>query len=830
MSDFDRLDPEIKPVNYDIFFEPDLKKFEFKGVEVITVKSGKRVKQLRLNSKDLKIEQAWVNNESATVKLDGKNEIAVLTFKKPLEKINKVKLAFSGKNSEIHGFYKSSYRVDGEQRYMLSTQFEPADARSAFPCFDEPSFKATFNLSLLVEEELMVISNTVIEKSEKIKGKKLVVFKKTPVMSSYLLYFGIGEFEKIEGFSGRTKVSVYVTPGKIGYAKLPLDYALKALKLYEKYFGLKYQLEKLDLIGIPDFSAGAMENWGAITFRETALLCNDKTPISERQGIANTIVHELAHQWFGDLVTMKWWDDLWLNESFATFMSYKIVDEMFPEWDTMLRYMNGIVAGAFSADSLKSTHAINCVVKRPGDIDELFDDISYEKGGSILKMIEGYLGEETFRLALHDYLTRHAYGNASKEDLWNSFMKEAVKRRIQFNTGMISQWIDKPGHPVIMVEPSENGFYLKQELFTLLKNGSGNWNIPVQYKTDKGEGRIVVKKEGSFIKSKAEWVKLNLNGAGFYRVFYSKPLLEKLGAAFRQGRISTLDAWSLENDLFVQARTGRVKLTEYLDFVRKFFMNSEYPLNSSVSNHLAWFFVMTYGERNGESVKSLVIDFHERMLEKIGWDKRKGERNINTILRGKAVASLGLAGNEKALKKASDVFELAFNGRKCDPDLKAAAYALKSWAGNSKLLGKMIEKYEKEDFPEESARLLNSMGMIGDVKALSEALDYSQTERVRLQDSFRIPMFASGNPEGKKLIWGWTRKNWKILERKNKMGTHSLHHYVDNLSGLSDRKSLREVEVFFKKNKRGDIKRAVVQVIERINANINFRKANDLQV
>lgn len=824
-----RLDYRVIPVDYNIYLEPDLVKFKFKGVEKIKLKVAEKTRKIRLNSKGLSIEKAWINGVKAGFEFNEKNEEVVFECSKHFSGNVELKIEFNGKNGELHGFYKSSYVNKGREKHLLSTQFEPADARAAFPCFDEPAFKATFNLSVLIEKNLTAISNTEIKKNYRLNGKKLVVFEQTPKMSTYLLYLGVGEFEHIEGRNGKTKISVYVTPGKLGFAKLPLNYAAKALRLYEEYFGLDYQLKKLDLIGIPDFSAGAMENWGAISFRETSLLCDESTPISDRQNIANTIVHELAHQWFGDLVTMKWWDDLWLNESFATFMSFKMVDRMMPEWDTMLRYLNSIVSSAFAADGLESTHPVNCEVKSPGEIDELFDEISYEKGGSILRMIEDFIGKEAFRSALHYFLKKHSYGNASKEDLWGFFEKEAFKRGVKFTSGMVRQWIEKPGYPVVEVEKTKEGFSISQKRFTLLKNMDDYWEIPLHYSTETREGSIVLNKKSLTIKEESDWIKLNLNQAGFYRVFYSSDILKNIGMAFLEKKVSTVDFWGVENDLFVQARTGRVKLKEYLNFVDEFCMDSagDYPLNSSVSNHLNWFFTMTYNEKPFfDEIKRIFVLFHERMLEIIGWERKSNERNINTILRSKALASLGMAGHEKALKKTDLIFSQAFNNRKTDSDLKSVSYALKAWTGRLDLFNKMVKKYEIEEIPEENARLLNSMGMFGKKEILSKALSYSQSRKVKLQDSFRIPLFASGNPIGKDLIWSWTKKNWRELEKKNKIGINSLHHYVDELSVLSGEKTVKEVEQFFKKNSRDDIKRAIMQTIERIKANTKFKSVN----
>src|SRR3989344_4181595 len=309
------------------------------------------------------------------------------------------------------------------------------------------------------------------------KNKKITKFQTTPKMSTYLLYLGVGKFEYLENNSSRVKIRVYTVPGKKNLGKMALDYAQRFLDYFDNYFGIKYPLPKCDFIAIPDFSSGAMENWGAITFREIVLLGDEKTSVANKEYIAEVIAHELAHQWFGNLVTMKWWDDLWLNESFATFMAQKAVSEVFPEWEYDLRFYEDILESALSADSLKSTHSISVPIKHVKDVSQIFDRISYEKGCSVLHMLESYIGNESFRKGLTIYLKNHEYSNAVKEDLWNALAESSKNKNV---TKLMSAWVNKPGYPIVNVENNK----LTQKRFLLSEESKGTWPIPIQYITE----------------------------------------------------------------------------------------------------------------------------------------------------------------------------------------------------------------------------------------------------------------------------------------------------------------------------------------------------------
>ncbi|MGI0100597.1 MAG: M1 family metallopeptidase, partial [Candidatus Micrarchaeaceae archaeon] len=448
------LGDNVIPMEYILEFEPDFRTFRYKGKCTIKVLIKKPTNKIALNSAELAIRDARVTSgkdiQDASIRTSAKDETLLLVLKRPAKGKAELCIEFDGTNNDgMYGFYRSRYLNNGKEGYILTSQFEPADARKAFPCFDEPEFKAVFSLSFIVDSNLEAISNMPIKNTKALGSKKRITFYTTPRMSTYLLYLAVGKFEYNTSKYRNMMFRVITVPGRGKNTKMPMDFGKRFLKFYESYFGIDFPLPKMDLIAIPDFSAGAMENWGAITFREIELLGDEKaTSTAVKQRIAEVIAHELAHQWFGDLVTMRWWDDLWLNESFATFMATKAVDSVFPEWEFGLQDSVGILSTALAADQYMSTHPINVRVSEPSEINEIFDSISYDKGGSVLAMLEDYAGKEAFRKGLHAYLGKHAYSNATKYDLWDAI--EAITRKIDKNTKfskVAKDWIDKTGYP-----------------------------------------------------------------------------------------------------------------------------------------------------------------------------------------------------------------------------------------------------------------------------------------------------------------------------------------------------------------------------------------------
>lgn len=821
------LPPHIIPSHYSLRIEPDFTHFHFSGQAAITIAIEKSSSVIRLHAKELEIHRAVVvdgNKEyEAVVRHNTSQEQVALQFPQQLRGKVQLILTFQGiHHDKMYGFYHSRYRQHGKEQHLLTTQFEAANARAAFPCFDEPALKATFEVTLIIPQRLTAISNMPIQETQVLpSGKKRVVFSRTRRMPTYLLYMGVGNFKAIHTMLGKVTLSVITTPDKIRYARLPLQYAKTFLTFFEQYFRIPYPLPKLDMIAIPDFASGAMENWGAITFREIALLGDKNTSVFVKQNIAITLAHELAHQWFGNLVTMGWWDDLWLNESFATFMSYKAVHAAFPAWELPLQYFEDTIADALNADQMLSTHPINVRVKTPGEVDEIFDRISYDKGGSVLHMVEDYVGRETFRKGLTAYLHGHAYANATKDDLWNS-LKRAHHQALL--PAIVHSWITQAGYPVVKVVPRKNGYVLQQRRFTVVPNRSmQRWRIPLTYEPTRGRQKRLLLASSPLVITSI--FKLNAGQAGFYRAEYDRDHLRELGECIQQRKVGLLDAAGIEDDFYSLMLAGKYTLREYLTFVERYCLHADYPLNGGISNHLGALFFLLSRHRAEGDVRRISLIFHQGLLQQLGWERKSTEKNTATMLRSMAISSLGILGERTVLQEAARKCIDVKRGKAVDANIRGVVYSLAAWQGNRETFSYLLTRYRKEKIPEENRKLLRALGMFRQEMLQKKALELSQSKVVRLQDSIMLPMTIAGNPAaGEEMLWSWTKKNWRLLQQRYSSGAHMLPYIVHNLSGSSSRILQREIKTFFsrKQHQRDDIKQAIRQTLERIEVNVRF--------
>src|SRR5690349_9873766 len=490
-----RLPREIVPTRYDLRLEPDLTNATFLGLATITLTVVQSTTVIVLNALELVIDSAVAEDsqgqrERATIDMDESLQRCRLTVPRPMAPGEwRLHLAFRGTlNDTLRGFYRSTYKDKrGTMQTMAATQFEATDARRAFPCWDEPDFKAVFSITLVLDRALTAVSNSAVS-SEAIEGEKKVVrFADTIKMSTYLVAFIVGRIEATAPtFVGKTPLRLWTVPGKSHLTGFGQDIAAASLQFFEHYYGIPYPSEKLDLLAIPDFASGAMENLGAITFRETALLVDQQTGThAELERVADVVAHENAHMWFGDLVTMSWWNGLWLNEAFATFMEMLAVDAWKPEWKRWDSF--GISrAAAFSVDGLASTRPIEYPVRAPKDADAMFDILTYEKGASVLRMLEQHIGPTVFRDGVRQYLRTHAYDNADTKDLWTALGTVASQPVPELMNG----WIFQPGFPLVTAEIHGSELRLSQQRFTYLAHTSTVeqlWQIPIQIRLAIGD-------------------------------------------------------------------------------------------------------------------------------------------------------------------------------------------------------------------------------------------------------------------------------------------------------------------------------------------------------
>ncbi|HEY8111206.1 MAG TPA: M1 family metallopeptidase [Candidatus Nitrosotenuis sp.] len=819
---------QASPIHYDLTFEPNLDDFTFSGKEIIDIKISKPTNTILLDSAELKINSCHIlsNNQkfNAKTKLDEKNESLTITIPRKISDTARIFINYTGiLNDRLVGFYRSQYKdKDGNPKYLATTQFEAADARRAFPCWDEPAAKATFGITLVTEKHHTAISNMNIL-SKKGFGKKTVYkFAKTPVMSTYLLYLGVGEFEYLSSKQGKVHYRIVTTKGNSKKGKFALDLCKKLVTSYENYFGIKYPLPKLDLIAVPDFASGAMENWGAITFRETILLYDPKTSSTQtKQYIAEVVSHELAHQWFGNLVTMEWWNDLWLNESFATFMATKFVDKFYPSWKLWDQFLEDTMNVAMGLDSLHSSHPIDVKVNKPSEIREIFDAISYDKGGCVLRMLENFVTEKNFRAGLRVYLKKFAYKNAKGDDLWNEIGTEA---KMPVRT-MINSWIKQVGFPLVDAKREKSKIILTQKRFVLERKGKekGLWHIPVSVTQGKTTKNKLVTKQYDTIQIDESDVLINSGRPGFYRVKYSTDLLDDLKNSVLQKSVSHVDRWALQNDLFALCVSGDDTAKNYLDFSKSYENEDDYITQSNVAGNLYALYNRTIEEPFNYEIKEITHDFLKIIFAKIGWDATKGEPHTNALLRGFMIGALGKLDDGEITAEAKKRFDAYLkNPQSLNPDIQDAVFSVVAWSGDSKTYQKMLGLYKKVKTQEEKLRFLGALCNFKDEKLLLRTLNFSQTRDVRSQN-MHVPIIrVAGNRYGKKIFWPWLKKNWKSLHKKVGVGSPLLNRIVASVSGVADASMEKEIKQFFKKNPTPGTERTLDQTLERIRIHTNL--------
>lgn len=833
-----RLPKSITPIKYRLQIQPDMEAFTFIGNEAIEIAIDKTVKQITLHSKDLEITDGWWQQGKTRIDIlktsyNVKSETATFNFAKSLPKgKGKLHLHFRGLIQEsLRGFYRSQYEYKGKTMRIATTQFEATDARRAFPCFDEPSHKAVFEVSLLIPKHLSAISNTIETAApqgvEHAPGYKVVKFAPTPKMSTYLLAYVVGEFEFIKT---RTKdgviIRLFTTPGKKHQAKFSLEVAKRSLEFLNSYFQVPYPLPGLDLIAIPDFAAGAMENWGAITFRESALLVDEKnTAFANRQQIAETVAHELVHQWFGNLVTMEWWTHLWLNESFASFMSYIVLDHLFPEWHIWTRFVMHDHANALQLDSLENTHPIEVEVHHPNQISEIFDAISYDKGASALRMLMHYIGPENFRNGLTYYLKKHSYKNTSSIHLWEAFEKVSGKPVSKF----MDKWVSKPGYPIVAVKEEKPGkLAVVQSRFSLADIKDRTiWPIPLQFELSKGKISDLElfnkPKQTITVSPEAQYIKANPQETGFYRTLYSPSLLAKLYEPIKNKEFSVTDRFGVIRDLFAIAKAGVVPTSAYLEFLQAYSKEDSYIVWTEILSGINEIYNLASGnlilqKKLAKYYRGLLKD----IAKKVGWEVEHKESQARSLLRSAVLAHYGLYGDLATLKKAQQLFAKRAS-RAIPPDLRAAVYSLTAKQGDIKTWNKFKESFVQEKLQEEQRRIGRGLVSFTNKTLLRKSLDFVLSGHVRSQDAPLLIASCLMSANNREVTWQWLQKNWETIHNRYH-DDHLIVRIVQSLSGFNSKAKAVEVAKFFKAHPVPAAQRAIKQVLEQIHLHAAWQK------
>jgi len=785
--------PPLNVKQYDLFIDLDFKQLCYTGRETIHMETEKNIV---LNAVGLEILRITVGEGKATYHQVGE-EITIETGK------------FAGSlNIEFRATIPDAlagiYRAQYDKTHIVTTHFEAAQARRMFPCIDRPDAKAQFKLTVRTDHDLTAISNMPVESTKPDGDKKIVSFQITPRMSTYLLYLGVGKFEENTARLAGTEITVATTPGKSTQTNYALEEARKAIKYFDEYFSIPYALPKIHLLAVPEFAMGAMENWGAITFRETRLLVDSGTSTKGRMQIALALAHELAHQWFGNLVTMKWWDDIWLNESFATFMSYKALDSYHPEWRVWTNFANGAprsetLVGALGRDCLKNTHPIQVPVESPDEIEQIFDAISYGKGAHVLQMIEAYVGEEAFREGVRRYLSDHSYSNATGDDFWLA-LEQASKKPVR---RIMTQWVHNSGYPLIKVSTRDESLVFNQERFLLQGHDeSAIWPVPII--TEINENRtttLLEREEQEVLVGPFKSLKVNPDRKCFYPTQYLD-LENKVWAS----DLSPFDRWGIAFDSFILLVSGRITFEQYLTTVEKF-ENEADPLPiQEISDQLSALWTLLPNK-----FSDITKRLHQVMLSAL--ERNKDEKSA--MLRGTVAGRLALFDNGFAAKLAADFSHY----NEVVPDMKSAvAMAYASYTNNYDVLLKAFRESTSDD---DKDRILQAMTCFTKRDILQKTLDLAMSGEVKRQDVIGVFAWSASNPLCRDLTWTCIKANIRTLQELYQ-STGILSGALFSIIPALGVGRASEVERFFEANPMPDAEVGIRAGIEKMRAYDQF--------
>ena len=842
-----KLPKEVLPTDYSVRIIPDIDKLTFAGTETVKLNVRSHVRQLVLNKLELKIEAASIDGTelpASAIKTDTKNELLTLALPSELATGgHTLTLRFAGKiNQQGQGLFYMHYQEQGSgaRKIMLGTQFEATDARRFFPCWDEPVFRARFQLTAVVPENWLAVSNMPIESEKKIDGGKEVRFAATPPMSSYLNVFVAGELDFIESRSGPTQLRVIATKGKAEMGRYALEATAQILQYYNDYFGVAYPLPKLDQIAIPGGFGGAMENWGGITYYESKLLFDPKSSSAEtKQDIYEVLAHEMAHQWFGDLVTMAWWDNLWLNEGFASWMGSKCTAHFNPQWEVWLRRefprdpsrRVGIAKEvAMEGDARSTTHPIQQPVATEIEANSAFDDITYKKGQSFLRMLESFLGEDVFREGICRYMTAHMYSNTTTVDLWNALSEASAKPVAEIAAG----WTEQPGLPVVKVKREQDGnVSLTQERFTVnFTNGSPlEWKIPLTYAVvgETPATLLMTRKLDSIRNVPPDRVlKLNVNGAGNYRVDYDEPSWKLLLGALKnlgiEDRVNLLsDAWAL-----VQAHRAPIAL--YFELEEKLPVSTNLAEREQIIHVLDYVNRLLSGSSEQEKFQRYARSLLRPTFDAVGWEARPDEQPATGNIRASLITALGNLNDPKIVATCRERFKAFLTDpESLSPDLRPAVFSVVGRYADEPTWNELHQLGFKTTSIEEKQNYYNALAAAMDPRLVKKALPIALTDELPTSRAvFLVSRVAreGGHPD---IAWDFARANMKaLLAKADALGANT---YAPSLfTFFSDHSRAEELRTYAKNSLPGASAPEVAKAVDEIEFRSEFKKRLTVQL
>jgi len=828
-----RLPLHVRPTAYDAILSVDLEGRRFAGTLRIDLTLAEPASEIVVHAAGLDVARARVRCGRADLDATGiavaaASETVVLRFAEAIPRGSAaLELGWTGRMTEgLRGLYPAGEGI-------AATQFEAADARRVFPCFDEPGFKAPWRLAVEAPEGTSVLSNGAAVMEESLGARRRVRFAETPPLPSYLVALVLGGIEAHPPVSVRgVPVRTFAQPPKLPLTGFGQDVAVEVLPRLEDYFGVPYAFGKLDQVGLPEFEAGAMENAGLVTYREVALLLDPQTAsLAQKKRVAEVITHELAHQWFGNWVTMTWWDDLWLNEAFATWMAFKIVDAWNPAWRVWLEFDQGRAA-AMHLDALRSTHPVRAEIRNAAEAGEAFDLITYEKGGAVLRMIEGYLGEERFREGIRSYMRRHGKGNAVADDLWRA-LGEASREPV---VELANAWIGAPGYPLVQVERAGRVLRLEQRRFfsdPAAAPDDSVWPVPVVLRYAHGdrvtEQRVLLRERRAELPlegaGEPDFVFANAGATGFYRVAYDAAGLDAL--VRNLPRLATAERITLLSDEWALVRAAKRDVGSFLELCAGLGQEQDHAVLDELVGRLTAIEHRLVSDPDRPALQRFVAALLAPQVAATGWDPAAGEADPIRLRRAAAVRGLGLVARDPAtLAEARGRLDrwLAGDRAALEPNLHDAAVTIAARTGDAARFEAFRELFRKETDPAFRRRWLLALASFEDPALAARGVELAFSEEIPLQDTASFAATLLGNRTARERFWSRLRSGWADLHARLEAAPMLLRRVVEAMGALLERRHLEEAEAFLATHPVEEARQATAQTLERLRQDVELRE------
>ncbi len=829
-----RLPKHIVPKRYEVRIQPDIELASFTGSQVVTIEVRQPARQIVLHALGLAISEAKLIGEptiALSPQIDAEEQTVTFALAEELPPgTYRLSLHFAGKLTEQpRGLYISRYQANGVRGKVLATQMEATDCRRMFPCWDEPAFRAEFELTAVVPSKLRALSNMPVAAETETDGLREVRFAPTPSMASYLVALCIGEFEELHDEAEGVQLGIYTTPGKREQARYALDLTKQVLRYLNEYFGSKYPLPKLDQIAIPSTGASGMENWGLIIYNDNALLYDPaKSAQSTKERVFAVVAHEIAHQWFGNLVTMAWWDNLWLNEGFASWMGTKVTDHFNPDWKVWLRAA-GSKEWAMRLDARATTHPIQMPVPKDTQAVDGFDEITYNKGQAVLRMLESWLGADVFRDGIRAYLQKHAYSNTTTADLWQALEQVSGQPVRAFATG----WTEQPGFPVVVVtalgKNTNAAIELAQERFTIHQKNPAplHWQIPVVHGPAGAPHHAIV----TLLQDRAQPVasvepeaaiKANLGDVGYYRVAYDATLAARLQKALPY--LAEADRLNALNDAWAMVQAGRAPAGDYLELASALDEERSPTVLAQIADVLAWIDELQRGSARRAAYRAWATSFLRPHFERLGWDARAGESPLDAELRAGLIRTLGAFGDADILAEARARFATYLaTPTSLAGDLREPVFGIVGREADAATWEQLHERARTEDSFEQKRALYGALASARDPALAAKTLALSLSDELIAPDAARLVHRVADEGEQPELAWAFAQKHLDTLLAK--VPTLAANGYVPRLfESFDEAARADELEAFAKKNLPPTVSTAVAKAADNIRFQAEFKE------